>query len=183
VICSGFFLFITTLTLRSSIQIFNVTFLFLSTLTIGVLHTSDFYMYSTSTPTPLSFLKYYCVSVLWSNTTQIIITHIGVIFSRRTMSLSICSMVQLNKLIKYRLMFINTICLLENQIPIYQPPFSGYTLEGDSGEEVALWRLTSLSRNFEESPYVAARCTYFLHLSYMKMSISSTFIEISLIRY
>jgi hypothetical protein len=40
-------------------------------------------------------------------------------------------------------------------------------LEGNSGEEVALWRLTSLSRwskakfkspcNFEESPYVAIR--------------------------
>jgi len=44
--------------------------------------------------------------------------------------------------------------------------YTGLTLEGDSGEEVALWRLTSLSRwskekfkspcNFEESPYVAA---------------------------
>jgi hypothetical protein len=43
----------------------------------------------------------------------------------------------------------------------------GLTLEGNSGEEVALWRLTSLSRwskakfkspcNFEESPYVAIR--------------------------
>jgi len=43
---------------------------------------------------------------------------------------------------------------------------SGLTLEGNSGEEVALWRLTSLSRwskakfklpcNSEESPYVAA---------------------------
>jgi hypothetical protein len=35
------------------------------------------------------------ITVLWSNTTQIVITHICVIFSRRMMSLSICSMVQL----------------------------------------------------------------------------------------
>ena len=44
---------------------------------------------------------------------------------------------------------------------------SGLTLEGDSGEEVALWRLTSLSRwlkakfkspcNFDEFPYVTVR--------------------------
>jgi hypothetical protein len=42
---------------------------------------------------------------------------------------------------------------------------AGLTFEGDSGEDVALWRLTSLSCwskakskspcNFEESPYVA----------------------------
>jgi hypothetical protein len=62
---------------------------------------------------------------------------------------------------------------------------AGLTLEGDLGEEVALWRLTSLSHclkekfkspcNFEESPY---KCmlppAYFLHLSFMKMSISCT---------
>jgi hypothetical protein len=35
------------------------------------------------------------ITVLWSNTTQIVITHICVIFSRRMMSLSICTMVQL----------------------------------------------------------------------------------------
>ena len=35
------------------------------------------------------------ITVLWSNTTQIVITNICVIFSRRTMSLSICSMIQL----------------------------------------------------------------------------------------
>ena len=55
----------------------------------------------------------------------------------------------------------------------------GLTLEGDSGKEIALWRLTSLSRwskvkfklpcNFEESPYVAARV-----FSHMKMLISCT---------
>ena len=49
-ICSGFFLFI---------HIFNVTFLFLSTLIGGVLHTSDFYMY----PPPFFLLKYYCVVI------------------------------------------------------------------------------------------------------------------------
>ena len=32
------------------------------------------------------------ITVLWSNTTQIVITHICIIFSKRTMSLSICSM-------------------------------------------------------------------------------------------
>ena len=73
----------------------------------------------------------------------------------------------------------------------FQP---GLTLEGDSGEEVALWRLISLSRwskakfkspcNFEESLYVVARVfsplrpmlppMYFPHLSFMKMSISCT---------
>ena len=61
------------------------------------------------------------------------------------------------------------------------------TLEGDLVEEVALWRLTSLSRwskakfkspcNFEESPYVAARSggTYIFSTCHiMKMSISCT---------
>ena len=52
----------------------------------------------------------------------------------------------------------------------------GLTLEGNSGKEVALWRLTSPSRwskakykspcNFEESP------AYFPYVSFMKMSIS-----------
>ena len=41
-------------------QVFNVTFLFLSTLTIGVLHTSDFLYVLT----PLVFLsKYYCAVI------------------------------------------------------------------------------------------------------------------------
>ena len=50
---------------------------------------------------------------------------------------------------------------------MYNGLLTGLTLEGDSGKEVALWRLTSLSRwskakfkslcNFEESPYAAAR--------------------------
>jgi hypothetical protein len=54
----------------------------------------------------------------------------------------------------------------ETEIP-RENHWPGLTLEGDSGEEVALWRLTSLSRrskakfksprNFEETPYVAAR--------------------------
>jgi hypothetical protein len=73
-------------------QVFNVTFLFLSTLTIGVLHTSDFYMYIAPPP---SFSFWNITGLLWSNTTHIIITDICVIFRRRTMSLSICSMVQL----------------------------------------------------------------------------------------
>jgi uncharacterized membrane protein len=42
-----------------------------------------------------SLFSFWNITVLWSNTTQIVITHICVIFSRRTMSLSICSMVQL----------------------------------------------------------------------------------------
>jgi hypothetical protein len=43
---------------------------------------------------PLFLLKYYCV-VIQFNTTQIVITQICVIFSKRTMYLSICSMVKL----------------------------------------------------------------------------------------
>jgi hypothetical protein len=41
-----------------------------------------------------TFLLIY-ITVLWSNTTQIVINYICVIFSRRRMSLSICTMVQL----------------------------------------------------------------------------------------
>ena len=48
--------------------------------------------------TPFSFWN---VTVLWSNTTQIVITHIYVNFSRRTFSLSICSMVQLYIAVQY----------------------------------------------------------------------------------
>jgi hypothetical protein len=60
-------------------------------------------------------------------------------------------------------------------------------LEGDSGEEVALWRLTSLSCwskakfkspcNFEESPYVAARVFSPLVI-YENVDIVHMFIEI-----
>jgi hypothetical protein len=60
---------------------------------------------------------------------------------------------------------------------------TGLTLEGNYGEEVALWRLTSLSRwskvkfkspcNFEESPYVA--CVIYENVDIM-------FIEIYCIR-
>ena len=60
-------------------------------------------------------------------------------------------------------------------------------LEGDSGEEIALWRLTSLSRwskakfkspcNFEESPYVAAGVFSPL-LIYENVDIVHVFIEI-----
>jgi hypothetical protein len=45
--------------------------------------------------TPPSLFSFWNITVLWSNTTQIVITDICVIFSRRTMFLSICSMVQL----------------------------------------------------------------------------------------
>jgi len=65
-------------------------------------------------------------------------------------------------------------------------------LEGDSGEEVALWRLTSLSRwskaklkspcNFEESPYVAARVFSSLVI-YENVDIVHVFIEIYRICY
>jgi len=57
---------------------------------------------------------------------------------------------------------------------------SGFTLEDDSGEEVTMWRLTSLSRwsvaklkstyNFEELPYMWP--VYFSHVSFMKILIS-----------
>ena len=46
-------------------QVFNVTFLFLSTLTIGVLHTSDFYMYIVPPP-PFSF---------WNITVRVVIQY------------------------------------------------------------------------------------------------------------
>ena len=65
-------------------------------------------------------------------------------------------------------------------------------LEGDSGEEVALWRLTLLSRwskekfkspcNFEESPYVAAHIFSPLVI-YENVDIVHVFIEIYRIRY
>jgi hypothetical protein len=70
-------------------------------------------------------------------------------------------------------------------------PASGLTLEGDSGEEVALWRLTSLSRwskakfrspcNFEESPYVATHVFSPLVI-YEYVDIVHVFIEIYRIR-
>jgi hypothetical protein len=66
--------------------------------------------------------------------------------------------------------------------------FAGLTLEG---EEVALWRLTSLSRwskakfkspcNFEESPYVAARV--FSPLAIENVDTVHMFIEIYRICY
>jgi hypothetical protein len=69
---------------------------------------------------------------------------------------------------------------------------SGLTLEGDSDEEVALWRLTSLSRwskakfksscNFEESPYVAAR-VFSPVVIYENVDIVHVFVEIYRIRY
>jgi hypothetical protein len=64
---------------------------------------------------------------------------------------------------------------------------SGFTVEDDSGEEVTLWRLTSLSRwsvakfkstyNFEELPYVA--CVFFPRVIYENIDI--VFIEINFI--
>ena len=64
----------------------------------------------------------------------------------------------------------------------------GLTLEDDSGEEVALWRLISLSRwskanfkspcNFEESPYIAADVFSPL-VVYENVDIVHVFIEIS----
>jgi hypothetical protein len=45
--------------------------------------------------TPLLFFSFWKITVLWFITTQIVLNHICVIFSRRMMSLSICSMVQL----------------------------------------------------------------------------------------
>ena len=69
---------------------------------------------------------------------------------------------------------------------------AGLTLEGDLGEEVALWRLNSLSRwskekfkspcNFEESPYVAARVFSPLVI-YENVDIVHVFIKIYRIRY
>ena len=55
-----------------------------------VLHTKDFFI--CTLPSPFSFWN---STVLWFNTTQIVITHICVIFSRRKMSMPICSTVQL----------------------------------------------------------------------------------------
>jgi hypothetical protein len=81
---------------------------------------------------------------------------------------------------------------------IQKPPYlsniwmAGLTLEGDSGEEVALWRLTSLSHwskakfkspcNFEESPHVAA-CVFSPLVIYENVDIVHVFIEIYRIRY
>jgi hypothetical protein len=66
------------------------------------------------------------------------------------------------------------------------------TLEGDSGKEVALWRLTSLSRwskakfkspcNVEELPYVATRVFSPLVI-YENVDIVHMFIEIYRILY
>ena len=83
-ICSGFFFIHNYLK-----DIFSMSNFYLSTLTIGVFHTSDLYMY------PLPCPSFWNITVLWSSTTQIVITHICVIFSRTNMSLSICPMVQL----------------------------------------------------------------------------------------
>ena len=80
-----FFLFITTL--RTSIQCHIFISVYLDHCSLA--YQWFFYMYS---PSPFSFWN---ITVLWSNTTQIVINHICVIFSRRTMSLSICSMAQL----------------------------------------------------------------------------------------
>jgi hypothetical protein len=64
---------------------------------------------------------------------------------------------------------------------------SGLALKGDSGEEVAWWWLTSLSRwskakfkspcNFEELPYVVA-CVFSPLVIYEKVDIVHMFIEI-----
>ena len=54
-----------------------------------LMHTNDF-LY-----VPPSFFSFRNITVLWFNTTQVVINLICVIFSRRMMSLSICSMVQL----------------------------------------------------------------------------------------
>ena len=48
-----------------------------------------------NTPSSL-FFSFWNITVLWSNTTQFVKTHICVIFSRRNMSLSISSTVQLH---------------------------------------------------------------------------------------
>ena len=55
----------------------------------------------------------------------------------------------------------------------------GLTFEGDSGEEVALWRSTC---NFDESPYVAAQVFSPL-VVYENVDIVHVFIEIYCIRY
>jgi hypothetical protein len=70
--------------------------------------------------------------------------------------------------------------------------YSGLTLDGDSGEEVALLKLTSLSRwskakfkspcYFEESPYVAA-CVFSALVIYENVDIVHVFIEIYRIHY
>ena len=84
-ICSGFFLFITTL--RTSIQGHIFISVYLDYLSLA--YQWIFYTAPSLFPFEIN------TAVLWSNTTQIVITHICVIFSRRTMTLSICSMVQL----------------------------------------------------------------------------------------
>ena len=61
-------------------------YLFLSTLTIGVLHTCDL-LY---VPPP-----FWNINMLWFDTTPIVISHICVVVSRREMSMPICSTVQL----------------------------------------------------------------------------------------
>ena len=83
-ICSGFFLFITTL--RTSIQCHIFISVYLDYWSLA------YQLFLYVPPPPFSFWN---ITELWSNTTQIVITHICVIFSWRTMSLSICSMVQL----------------------------------------------------------------------------------------
>ena len=68
-------------------HLFNVRFLFLSILTIGVLHTSDFLYVPPSSPlSTLFLLKYYCLLPIPHN-----LYRICVILRRRMMSLSICN--------------------------------------------------------------------------------------------
>ena len=86
-----FFLFIITLRTSNQCQIFISVYLDYWSLA--------YHWFLYVPPPPFSFWN---ITVLWSNTTQIVITHICVIFSRRTMSLSICSMVQLYIGLQYR---------------------------------------------------------------------------------
>ena len=74
--------------INSGQHLFNVKYLFMSIMTIVVLHKSDFFFISTP-----PFFSFWNITVLWSNTTQIVITHICVIFSRRQISLPISWMV------------------------------------------------------------------------------------------
>ena len=88
--------------------------------------------------------------------------------------------------------WISVSILKEMEIDIVKWVISGLTLEGDSGKEVALWRLTSLSRwskakfkspcNFEELPYVAA-CVFSSLVIYENVDIVHVFIENYRIRY
>jgi hypothetical protein len=75
------------------LELVDTSDIYLSTLVFYTRHRVNITIYRTvCTSTPFSFWN---ITVLWSNTKQIVINHICVIFSRRTMSLSIGSMVQL----------------------------------------------------------------------------------------